>query len=49
MSKQKPQTPIEKHRGHHQITVRCQCGPHRAQRICLDCGGAWVKWVATKN
>lgn len=47
MSKKKPVTPEQKHRGHLQTTVRGKWGPHRAMRICLDCGGEYVKWVKT--
>ena len=41
--------PIKIHSGHKWILERGAWGPHTARYICMQCDGAFVKWVSTKN
>ncbi len=48
-SKTQPKPPMSKHAGHKWILERGNWGPHTARYICMDCEGAHIKWVSTKN
>ena len=44
----KPVVPVTEPKCTHQLNIltRGNWGPHRAKRVCVDCG-AWIKWEKT--